>query len=27
MRESSGTIPYGVAIAAGTIYVLLSRYA
>lgn len=27
MRETSGTIPYGVAIAAGTIYVLLSRYA
>jgi len=27
MRETSGSIPYGVAIAAGTIYVLLSRYA
>jgi prepilin peptidase CpaA len=27
MRPSTGSIPYGVAIAAGTIYVLISRYA
>ena len=26
-RESAGSMPYGVAIAAGTIYVLMSRYA
>ena len=27
MRESAGSMPYGVAIAAGTMYVLMARYA